>query len=390
MATPEFSIHSSPSATTKPLVVFAGGGTGGHLYPAIAIAQALRKETPEARFMFFGTRRPIDQQVLGPMECELIRQRLPTLSARPWRWAQSLLALRDSCREARRRIQKDPPVVVIGTGGIGSVPAVRAAHRAGCRTALLNPDALPGRANRYLARMADVIFAQWAETADHFSATRRVVVCGCPVRVEFGCTNRLKGVHRFALDAKRKTLLITGASQGARSINQAVLANLPFLKSQKEWQVLHLTGLQDHDAVKQAYAGSSIPATVVPYTDDMADALAAADLIISRAGASTLAEITVVGRPSILLPYPYHKDMHQLRNARCLERASAALVVPDSVDPAINGPKLREALEPLMTDRHLRDAMAAAAKRAGKVDATSCIVDHIRRDCFAREHGCEI
>jgi len=362
-----------------PLIAFAGGGTGGHLYPAIAIADAIRRQTPDARFVFFGTQRPIDERILSRVDCDIVRQTLPALSSIPWRWPSIYLGLRRSADLCRNRFELDPPEVVIGTGGMASVPAVRQAHRLGIPTAILNPDALPGKANRHLAGVADVVFAQWEETVDHYAPGTDVRVVGCPIRPGFDPTQRASGISRFDLRTDRKTLLITGASQGARSINEAIIANLDLIESMPEWQILHLTGEKDHADTMAAYRKQSISAVVLPYTDHMADALSAADLVVSRAGASTLAEITAVGRPSILLPYPYHRDQHQVANAKCLARVSAARIVRDAIDPAINGPALRSVLEELLPGDARREVMASAARSMGRGNAATTIAQQVLR-----------
>ncbi len=267
----------------------------------------------------------------------------------------------------------------IGTGGMASVPAVAEAHRLGIRTAILNPDALPGRANRHLAGVADVVFAQWEDTVQHYPRGMDVRVAGCPIRPGFDAAERKSGIARFGLRSDRKTLLVTGASQGARSINEAVIANLEWVESRPDWQILHLTGERDHADTVAAYRTRSIAAVVIPYTDHMADALNAADLVISRAGASTLAEITAVGKPSILMPYPYHRDQHQFANARCLARVSAARIVRDAIDPAINGPALRSVLEELLTGDVAREVMSAAARSIGRSNAAGEIADQVLR-----------
>ncbi len=371
------STFDTPYDSWSPLIVFAGGGTGGHLYPALAIADELRRRLPRVRFAFFGTQRAIDQRILGSAECDLIQQRMPESDRAPWRWPGIYLRLRNSRLQCRARFERDPPALVMGTGGLGSVPAVREAVRARIPTALLNPDVLPGRANRYLAGSADVIFAQWEQTVEHLPQSTHVVVCGCPVRAAFNRANREAGCKRFRLDVDRKTLLVTGASQGARTVNEAVLANLAFLESRPDWQVLHVSGEKEYEGVCQAYSGRSVRAQVCPFTDHMAEALAAADLVVARAGASTLAELTAVGRASILMPYPYHRDMHQLANARGLVRASAARIVHDKIDAGVNGAALRHVLEQLMTDDEARNAMAAAARRLGRGQAASQIADHL-------------
>jgi UDP-N-acetylglucosamine--N-acetylmuramyl-(pentapeptide) pyrophosphoryl-undecaprenol N-acetylglucosamine transferase len=364
----------------SPLFAFAGGGTGGHLYPAIAIASAIRRRVLRARFLFLGTERYMDERVLSGVDCELVRQTLPRISVAPWRWPGIVAGFRQSSKLCRLRFEKDRPAVVIGTGGLASVPAVREASRVGIPTVLLNPDAVPGRANRHLTAYTDVICAQWEETIAHFPRGATVRVLGCPVRGAFNEATRKAGIERFGLDADRKTLLVTGASQGARTVNEAVIADIAFLEQFDDWQILHLAGDVDYQRVRAAYGGRSVRATVLPFTEHMAEALAASDLVISRAGASTLAEITAMGRPAILMPYPFHKDMHQLANARCLASAPggpAARIVHDAIDPAINAPVLREALESLMSSDRQRTAMAAAALRLGRGNAASDVAEEI-------------
>lgn len=357
--------------------MFAGGGTGGHLYPALAVAEALRVREPGVRFRFFGTERAIDRRILDAAEHELVPQSLPTFALAPWRWPQVVHALRVAGRRCRELFEIDRPTVVVGTGGMGSIPAVRVAAQSGIPTALLNPDALPGRANRYLAKHADAVFVQWEEVRRHFRKGSAVHVVGCPVRESFNRATPDSGIQRFELDPKRKTLLITGASQGSRTVNEAIVANLGFLAAMSDWQLLHLTGEREYQEVRRAYEEASVDAKILPFTDFMSDALAAADLVVGRAGASTLAELTAVGRASVLMPYPFHRDQHQVANARCLVRASATRIVIDQIDPAKNAPVLRAALEPLMRDEAQRTAMAHAARRMGQGQAAWAIADHL-------------
>lgn len=394
-------VASSDAGSDSPLIAFAGGGTGGHLYPALAVAAALRARLPGIRLLFFATQRPLDRRIIGATDVELIEQPLVPLGRSPWRWPGFLLGFRRSSLLCRRSIADLRPSVVVGTGGLGSVPALREASRAGIATAMLNPDAVPGRANKFLAGKVDLVFAQWAETTEHFGRMprrkrSRVLITGCPVRAAFnearqaGLTGgREAGVKQFQLTDGKKTVLITGASQGARNINRAVCANLDLFKHHhREWQIIHLTGEGDHDEVTQAYRqagltdrGRSVEAVVLRYTEHMADALAASDLVVGRAGASSLAEITAVGRAAILMPYPYHKDRHQLANARCLENASAARIVPDRIDPEKNGPALRAAMEELMADAGKRGMMAEASRRMGRGQAAAAVADHLLTLC---------
>lgn len=361
----------------KGVVAFAGGGTGGHLYPALAIAGEILAQRPRTGLVFFGTQRPIDAHIVEGAKCELVRQRLPGLTIKPWRWPAVMAGFRHSSELCKTRLQKQRPLVVIGTGGYGSVPAVRQARRAGIPTVILNPDALPGRANRYLAGKADLVFVQWQETIEQLPTHVPVIVSGCAIRPEFHQVDRVQAAKRFGFDTGRKTLLITGASQGAQTINSAVLANLDLLEAQDDWQVLHLTGEGDFERVDEAYRSRKIRATVLRFTDHMADAIELSDLVVSRSGASTLAELTAMGKASILLPYPFHRDMHQLANARCLVRAGAAILVRDRIDADKNGPGLRTVLEPLLGDGRKRAEMAAASHRLGKGRAATEIAEQI-------------
>lgn len=381
--------------TNRPLIVFAGGGTGGHLYPALAVAGALRRQLKGCRIVFFGTNRPIDAQILSNTRWNLIPQRLAQLSAAPWRWPGIVAAYHRAAGDCRSRFLRDRPDWVIGTGGLGCVPPVRQAARLGIATALLNPDALPGRANRHLARCVDTVFVQWPQARDAFPSSVDVEVVGCPVRAAFAHCSRDDGLQRFGLDAGKKTLLVTGASQGARTINEATIACAEFLKHQVDWQVLHLTGRGGYASVVAGYADAGYSPAVVAFTEHMADALACADLVVARGGASTLAELTALAKPSILFPYPYHKDMHQLANARCLadtERGPAARIVLDAKNVRDNAPRLQRALQEIMSDERLRKAMSDAAGALGASDAADRIA-RMLLETTARsgpDAGCEL
>lgn len=372
------------SSSGAPVIAFAGGGTGGHLYPALAVAQALHRRLPELSFWFFGSHRAIDRQILENADYELIPQALPPLHPAPWRWPGIWNGVRRARQVCRRRFNTARLLAVVGTGGMASVPAVLEARRWGIPTVLFNPDARPGKANRLLARCADTIIVQWSDSVAHFSRRAVVHALGCPVREAFFQVDRAAGIARFGLDPDRATLLITGASQGARTLNDVALSLSDYWCAHPEWQILHLTGAPDADRIRESFASLSVRAVVLAYTEHMADALAAADLVLCRAGASTLAEITALGRASVLMPYPFHRDRHQHANAECLVRAGAARLVEDVVDASANAARLRPVLETLMFDEVTRNGMAAAAQRLGRPRAAEDIADHIVTLCAAR------
>jgi UDP-N-acetylglucosamine--N-acetylmuramyl-(pentapeptide) pyrophosphoryl-undecaprenol N-acetylglucosamine transferase len=221
------------------------------------------------------------------------------------------------------------------------------------------------------------VFAQWACTSQHFARPEIVETTGCPVRPEFLRADRAAGIARFGLDAGKRTLLVTGASQGARSINLALVALREELARQKGWQVLHLSGREDEERVRAAYTEAGVAAVVAAFTREMAEALAAADLVISRAGASTLAELTAVGRAAVLLPYPYHKDQHQRHNAEELVRAGAAELVEDRIEGEANAAALRGVLARLMGDAGAVERMSAAATGMGRRNATAVVAERV-------------
>lgn len=347
-----------------PTYVFAGGGTGGHLYPGIAVADALRDLQPTARIVFFTTTRPLDRRLLAPRGYEQVEQDVAPFTLHPLRVPHFLLAWRRSVARARAFIQANNVQAVLGLGGYAAGPPVAAAQKLGVRNGLLNPDAIPGKANRHLARRADLVVLQWDVSRRYLPAGAKCSVLGCPIRPGFGVPSAEEGRRHFGLDAQRPVLLVTGASQGARTINEAVATVWPaFQSAHPEWQLLHLAGTEQAASVRAAYA-TARNATVVDFTSDMHLAMAAADIVVSRAGASTLAELTVAGKPSILFPYPYHRDQHQRANAQELVREGAAVLITDQQTVGANGPALRSALEKLSQTYVMKTFTDAARQMA--------------------------
>ncbi|HEV58014.1 MAG TPA: UDP-N-acetylglucosamine--N-acetylmuramyl-(pentapeptide) pyrophosphoryl-undecaprenol N-acetylglucosamine transferase [Phycisphaerales bacterium] len=371
------------AAAHGPLYIFAGGGTGGHIYPALAVAEALERMTPGARMRFFCSDRAIDSRILSRTSYEFVPLAVRGLSMRPDRLAR--FAVRQ-CREyhrVRAMLRSALPVAVLGTGGFASAPVVLAAHRLGLPVGLLNVDAVVGRANRFLARFADCIFVQFKETAVQFrGAVDRMQTVGCPLRAAFNRADPDRAIRRLGLSVSKKTLLITGASSGATSINRAVERILPRLgQFAADWQIVHLTGLVDHERCRRAYENAPLAHVLMDYNDDMPDLYATADLLVGRAGAVSVAEYAAAGVPAICLPYPYHRDQHQRRNAEPLVAAGAAVIVEDRPDnPEQTAEQLYVQLCGLMGDAARREGMAQAARRLVRTDAAEAIarwlVDH--------------
>lgn len=361
---------SRPGGPDGPIYLFAGGGTGGHLYPALAVAGELVRRQPSARVVFACSNRPIDRQILDGQPYGVVAQPVRPLPRGPRGWWGFWQAWRESRGLAGDLIADLKPRAVLGLGGFAAGPVVHQAARAGIPTGLLNPDAVPGRANRFLARRVDVIFAQYRSTIASFPAALagKVRVVGCPVRAELLNASREQAMAFFALDAARRTLVINGGSQGAATINETALLledDLEPLAS--SWQVLHITGRGWSPPCARARTGG-LTVRRVDYCDRMDLAYAAADLLVGRAGASTTAELAATGTPAVLMPYPYHKDQHQRLNAQAMNDMSPPGLFPpvilcdDAKDARLNAGALRAILLPLLADPEALAQMRRSAQ----------------------------
>ena len=356
-----------------PIYIFAGGGTGGHLYPALAVAEELAAIQPAARVVFACSNRPIDRQVLEPLPYAFVPQPVLPLPRRPGGWWAFARAYAASALQARQMVRDLRPAAVLGLGGFAAGPVVCRAAREHVRVGLLNPDAVPGKANRMLARRVEAIFTQFELTTGRFPAGARGKVrpVGCPVRRAFALAGRDEAVSHFGLRSDRRTLLVNGGSLGAASINEAVgLLAGELAELADTWQVLHVTGPS-----KQAPAPAAARPGVhlLEYCHRMDLAYAAADLALSRAGAATTAELAATATPAVLMPYPYHADQHQRLNAAALAEAGAAVICDDAKDPAANAERLRQVLLPILEDPARLTEMARAAAGLGSRNAAAVV-----------------
>jgi UDP-N-acetylglucosamine--N-acetylmuramyl-(pentapeptide) pyrophosphoryl-undecaprenol N-acetylglucosamine transferase len=356
-------------------IILAGGGTGGHLYPGIAVAEALRDVLPDARALFLCTTRKIDRVILEPTGFEFIPQ--PIVPPRLVDVLRFFRTYRETRDLVGRVLAERKPAAVIGLGGYAAGIAVKAAAKRKIPTAILNPDVIPGKANQYLMRYSRVVCCQFAEAAQFVPSEHRgkVKVTGCPIRRDIrNLPPRDQAARRLELDPGLRTLVVTGASQGAVTVNDAMIA-LAGTITLNGWQILHLAGREHGEKVRSGYREKDVSARVMDFTPDMADVWAVADLAISRSGASSCAELTACGVPSILMPYPFHKDLHQRANARVLADAGAAVLMDDEKDGKKNADKLRPILEPLLYDVPRRQKMSEAAKGLGRPDAADAVAE---------------
>lgn len=369
-----------------PLVLLAGGGTGGHIYPNVAVAERLEARGFQGAVHFLISDRPGDARIveqLGYPATAVEVQPLPA-ATRPWKLPGFLRAWRNSIGSARRLLIEADIGAVVATGGFVSGPAVVAAHRAGIPISLVNLDAIPGTANRYLARFADVVFSAYP--------TARLPTAheiGLPLRR--AATALVSPGHarrQLGLDPDLSTLLVTGATHGGWSMIQAVrrLVTDPAVQtSLRGWQVLHQCGAHDPAQLQADYDASGISATVLPYIENMGTAWAAADLALARAGAGTVAEAWANTVPTIFLPNPHHPHQRLGLNTRPLVDAGGALTVDDQLDSALNAAHLGEVLAGLAQDARQRAAMREALVRTKPTEGSQALADWTQRQLVANE-----
>lgn len=360
---------------------FAGGGTGGHIYPAIAVAQQLKQIEPDCEITFLCSQRSIDYYILSKTDFNFIPIPSRGLSMHPVRLAKFLYMLMYGKQTAVSILEKVASnAIVIGVGGFASAPVVLAAKKLKIPVEMINVDIVPGKANKFLARYASKIFVQFDETTKHFgSNSNKVEVVGCPLRSSFNNPNPESAIESLGLDHDKKVLLVTGASTGAQNINDAMLSIVGDLEGfANDWQIVHLTGSANYEAVKDAYADSSISCKVVYYYDEMSNLYAASEIIIGRGGAVSVAEFAVAAKPVICLPYPYHKDKHQYLNAEQLINNGAAVIVDDLPDDKSKTAKdLLSVLNDLMANEEKRNAMKQAAINVSKPEAARNIATQV-------------
>ena len=367
-------------------IVFTGGGTGGHLYPAIALADALRGR---ANIRFIGTADRLEAKIVPDAGYELV-----TISSRPLQRSVSFSTVQTAAVNAAgivqaiRALRAFSPDIIIATGGYVCFPVMVAAKilrtvgQLHARLALVEPNAQPGLTNRLLAPMVDEVWGAFSQSDSRFAG--KYVHTGIPVRASlFHPNNRIEAARRLGLDPNRRTILAIGGSQGARSINETIAALVTRRALPSNWQILHASGERDYEymqAEERAPFGDN-RIVLVPYLRDMADAYALADLVIARAGASTLGELAALGLPGVLVPYPFAAEDHQTANARAFEKAGAAVVIADA---DLNADTLWWILRDVMEEQRL-SSLREAARSLATHDSVATILARI--DALASRKG---
>lgn len=358
--------------------ILTGGGTGGHIYPAVSIARGILEKYKDAEILFVGTEKGMENSIVPregfPFRTIKVRGFLRKLTF------QNVIAIKEnmvSFLECRKIIKEFKPDIVIGTGGYVSGTMVMTAALMGIPTMIHEQNAFPGVTNRILSRYVDKIALTFPEASDYFRYKEKITVTGNPLRGEITKITKQEGMKAFGFDANKPLVLIVGGSRGAKKINESSMHIAEECEKKREFQLLHMTGESQYKAVIELYNKKDIPhdtsyLRVMPYIHNAPYAYAGADLLISRCGAGLISEITALGKPSILIPYPYATDNHQEYNARALEKSNAAIVILESeLDENI----LLDKVKYLLDNRNKMREMSINSKRMGKPNATSAIVE---------------
>jgi len=365
---PAQSIPRRPFVTEQTNYLFCGGGSGGHLFPGLAVAEVLLRRDPASAVAFAGSTREVEQTVFSGSSAEHIAIEMLPASALCRSPFQFIRTHRAAVARSLEILDQRQPAAVIGLGGFASVPVVTAAAKRQVPIVLLEQNRVAGRATRWLARKASAVCIAFPETIIQ-SAKPEVILTGNPVRTSI--------VAERSGPEPGNEILVLGGSQGATRLNDAVLAVLSDETALPlGWRIAHQTGPSDEQRVRSHYKKHGIDARVAAFFDDMPGRYRNASILISRAGGTTLAELSCVGRASVLVPFPNSVGDHQLKNAECFADSNAAILVQHGSESVT---QLRAAISQLVGDRNERERLASSMKLLGSPDAASRVADVVQR-----------
>lgn len=362
-------------------LVVTGGGTGGHIYPALTVAEGFSRRHPGSEVLYIGTREGLEARIVPSRGLAFRTIEVKGIvGKRPRDLVRAMALLRKGLGQARRLLEEFSPQVVLGTGGYVSGPVVWAASRMGVPTLVQEQNHYPGVTNRILSLVTDRVLVPQEQTARFFPRKGRVLATGNPVRDEVISADREASRKALGLPQEGKLVLVVGGSRGASSVNRALLELLEE-GGQRCFHLMWITGESHHHQMQsqlpeEASWGDGYATVVLPYALDMPKCLAASDLVVARAGAMTLAEITARGLPSILVPFPHAAHAHQERNAQAMVDARAASVIPDS---DLTGIRLGQEIKRILGDQDVLARMSAAARKMGNPGALEAILNEIDR-----------
>ena len=365
-------------------VIFTCGGTAGHVNPAIAVAQLMAEKNPQIKILFVGAERGLEKDLIPKAGYEFRTVHISSFhrSLKPAEIKHNLVSLYNMVRspaEARSILKEFRPDAVIGTGGYASFPMVKAAARAHIPTAVHESNSVPGLTTRMLEEYADVIMVGFEDCRQHYRHPERIMVTGTPVRGDFFEKTPLEARQNLAFDDGRPVVVSFWGSLGASHMNECMVDF--FRREDAEgypFRHIHAVGKGGWEAMEQKLRELGLPKSdrldVRQYIYDMDVVMAAADVVLCRAGASTISELTALGKPTVMVPSPYVTNNHQEKNARLLEKHGGAVVI---TEPESTGDGLYKAVEAILSDNEKRISMARAMKELGIPDATARIYDTV-------------
>lgn len=372
--------HLDPEKET---MVFAAGGTAGHINPALAIAEELHRQKPEIQIVFAGRGGSVENDLVARQGYPFYWIEAAPFGTSPKAAFRALRALWTGRREAQELLRALKVSAAVGTGGYVQAPVIAAAQSLGIKTFMHEQNAYPGKSVKSFSRKADCVFVSYENTLDAFPKARRVELSGNPIGKGFFEDRRAEARERLGLSEKRRYVVITGGSLGALTLNTAaadLAARLKMNPSAVPYLIHLICGRKHYKAMQEALKDFKGQIKLTEYAFDMPDQMAAADLVICRAGAGTCAELAAMGKPSILVPYPYAAADHQTKNAEAFVDKGAAVLIPDQ---DVSGQVLKNIIDELFLEPAKLRGMSDAAQALAKPDAASRIVDVILEETGA-------
>jgi len=358
-------------------VIISGGGTGGHIYPGISLAYEIKDRDINNDIFFVGTEGGLESKLIPREGFKFIKIKARGIQRKIcFENLTAIVIFLISLFQSYKIIKKYKPDIVFGTGGYVSGSVVLMAAILGIPTFVHEQNVIPGITNKLLSRITRATFLSFNQSKEYFSNKTKLIFTGNPIRFKNIKQNTDREYKKFNLDSLKKTILVLGGSKGAASINRAVLKGIDLIKDviKNSWQVLLISGQDDYDNIMEIVGEDNKIFSIEPYLHDIEKAYSLADLVICRAGATTLAEISAYGLPAILIPYPYATHNHQEINARIFAREGAAILI---LENDLSGEKIAQVLLDLLKNKNQLEIMAKKSRELSNVNSAKKIVDYI-------------
>lgn len=364
-------------------VVFSGGGTGGHIYPAVSLARYCLKEVPDAQILYIGSNKGLEKDIAKKENITFESIDISGFKRKiSWDNVKTIVRFLRAVRRCKSILKRFKPDIVVGTGGYVCGPVLYAASKLGIPTLIHEQNVIPGLTNQFLSKYANTVAVSLKGSETHFKKARRVVLTGNPRATAVVHADSEKGWHSLGLPSGSKIVVVVGGSGGAKAINEAMVEMVDSLMELEDVHFLYITGKSYYESTLMRIQDKlpQLPANlhIKPYIDNMPEVLAAATLIVNRSGASFLAEITALGLPSILIPSPNVTNNHQEANARLLVDAGAAELL---LEKDLTGEELFSSIHKIMSDPIRSEHMSLQSIKMGQPDAAQLLLNEMLRLC---------